>query len=287
MLSQADLSLYKEQGYLLIPDFASSDECRTMREHAGALVAAFDPVSDPRCLWDARSQRKHVSYDYFLESLNKVSIFFESTAMNSDGQMLLDKTKAVVKIGHALHDYDPVFQLYSHSQRMNQIARDLGYKRPLIGQSRYFFKLPKVEGSIAPHQDSTALYTEPLSCYAIWLALEDATIDNGCMWIIPRSHYDGLLRRVLREPVTGGSRLLELGNGNTPEWNDLSFVPLEVKAGTAVLMSGELIHQSKSNTSNVSRQAYALHFIEGADTHKYPTENWLQRPGGFGELRYI
>lgn len=284
MLSQADLSLYKEQGYLLIPDFASFDECRTMRERAGALVSAFDPATDPRCLWDA-SQRKHVSYDYFLESLNKASIFFESAAMGADGQMLSDKTKAAVKIGHALHDYDPVFQRYSHSKQMNQIARDLGYKRPLIGQSRYFFKLSKVKSSIEPHQDSTALYTEPLSCYAVWLALEDATIDNGCMWIIPRSHHDGLLRRVLREPVTGASRILELGN--TPEWNDSLFVPLEVKSGTAVLMSGELIHQSKLNTSNVSRQAYALHFIEGADTHKYPTENWLQRPGGFGELKCI
>ncbi|WP_161597650.1 phytanoyl-CoA dioxygenase family protein [Fluviispira multicolorata] len=283
MINQANLLLYKDQGYLLIPDFASSDECRALQGHAAALVAAFNPTTDPRCQWNASLPVNHVSADYFLESLNKASIFFESSTITADGHMLCDKMKAVVKIGHALHDYDPIFKLFTHSLRMNQLVKALGYKKPLIAQSRYFFKLPGVKGAIHPHQDSTVVYTEPLSCCAIWIALEDATVENGCMWIIPRSHHDGLLGRVLSDPAAVyGRRFLKLGN--IPPWNDSLFVPLEVKAGTAVVMSGELIHQSKINKSNFSRQAYALHFIEGFSTHRYAKDNWLQRPGGFGEL---
>ena len=129
MINQADLLLYKEQGYLLISDFVSSSECLALREHAAALVAAFDPTTDPRCQWNASLPVNHVSADYFLESLNKASIFFESSTITADGHMLRDKIKAVVKIGHALHDCDPVFQSFTHSLRMNQLMQALGYKK--------------------------------------------------------------------------------------------------------------------------------------------------------------
>jgi phytanoyl-CoA hydroxylase len=286
LINQSDLFLYKEQGYTLIPDFVTSDECHSLRKHAATLVEAFDPETDPRCQWNADLPINHVSPDYFQESLNKASIFFESSTMTSDGHMLRDKMKAVVKIGHALHDYDSVFRSFTHSTRMNKLMQALSYKKPLIVQSRYFFKLPGVKGSVHPHQDSSVVFTEPLSCCALWIALEDATVENGCMWIIPSSHRAGLLARVVKEPAAvHGRRFLNLGN--VPAVNDSLFVPLEVKAGTAVVMSGELIHQSKANKSNVSRQAYALHFIEGSGTHIYARDNWLQRPGGFGELMQV
>lgn len=157
----------------------------------------------------------------------------------------------------------------------------IGYQKPCIAQSRYFFKLPGVKGQVHPHQDSTVVYTEPLSCCALWIALEDATIENGCMWIIPASHRNGLNARVIAAPEAPFGRKLIRFN-TTPAVDDPKFIPLEVKAGTAVLMSGELIHQSKANTSKRSRNAYALHFFEGS--YAYLESNWLQRPGGFGTL---
>lgn len=39
-----------------------------------------------------------------------------------------------------------------------------------------------------PHQDSTFLYTEPLSATGFWFALEDCTNENGCLWFVPGSH---------------------------------------------------------------------------------------------------
>lgn len=284
MLDQNNILSYIEKGYLLLPNFISTKEIITLRQRAAKLVADFNPLDDPRCGWNANSAINHVSSNYFIESLNKASIFFESSTMDSEGYLLQDKMNSVVKIGHAMHDCDFVFCEFTHSSKMKNLLKSLNYKKPLIAQSRYFFKMPKLKGQVHPHQDSTVVYTKPLSCCALWIALEDAKIENGCMWIIPGSHQRGILARVIAAPeLPFGRKLLKYGKIPTSE--DPSFIPLEVKAGTAILMSGELIHQSKANKSNYSRQAYALHFFEGNEsTHKYLEDNWLQRPGGFGEL---
>ena len=41
---------------------------------------------------------------------------------------------------------------------------------------------------VVPHQDGTFLFNEPLKIMGVWIALEDATIENGCLWFIPGSH---------------------------------------------------------------------------------------------------
>ena len=65
------------------------------------------------------------------------------------------------------------------------VARSLGFKRPLPVQSMLIFKQPHVGGEVVPHQDSTFIQTDPPSCVGVWLALEDATTTNGCLWTLP------------------------------------------------------------------------------------------------------
>ena len=65
---------------------------------------------------------------------------------------------------------------------------DIGFAQPLLLQSMYIFKQPRIGGEVICHQDSTFLHTEPLSCVGFWLALEDATESNGCMWAEPGGH---------------------------------------------------------------------------------------------------
>ncbi|KAI3738378.1 hypothetical protein L2E82_28407 [Cichorium intybus] len=64
---------------------------------------------------------------------------------------------------------------------MSGILHSLGYKRPVIIQSMYILKQPGIGGEVVPHQDNSFLYTEPQTCTGLWLALEDATIVNGCL----------------------------------------------------------------------------------------------------------
>ncbi|MEL0075872.1 MAG: phytanoyl-CoA dioxygenase family protein, partial [Ilumatobacter sp.] len=68
----------------------------------------------------------------------------------------------------------------------------IGIPDALALQSMYIFKQPGIGGEVACHQDSTFLYTDPLSVTGFWFALENATVDNGCMWAAPGGHREPL-----------------------------------------------------------------------------------------------
>jgi hypothetical protein len=74
-------------------------------------------------------------------------------------------------------------------------SEDVGMADPRLIQSMYIFKQPRIGGEVVCHQDSTFLYTEPKSCVGLWFALEDATVENGCMWGLPGRHREGLRKR--------------------------------------------------------------------------------------------
>jgi phytanoyl-CoA hydroxylase len=62
------------------------------------------------------------------------------------------------------------------------------FKKPCIAQSMYIFKNPKIGGEVGAHKDSTFLITDPLSVCGIWISLDSASKENGCMWGVPGSH---------------------------------------------------------------------------------------------------
>ena len=78
---------------------------------------------------------------------------------------------SINKIGHGLHDLDPVFESVTYEPRVGQICRDLGLSMPLAVQSMYIFKQAFVGGEVNPHQDGAFLYTEPQSVIGFWWAL--------------------------------------------------------------------------------------------------------------------
>eukprot|EP00002_Diphylleia_rotans_P011511 TRINITY_DN2272_c0_g9_i2.p1 TRINITY_DN2272_c0_g9~~TRINITY_DN2272_c0_g9_i2.p1 ORF type:complete len:140 (-),score=29.09 TRINITY_DN2272_c0_g9_i2:280-699(-) len=126
------------------------------------------------------------------------------------------------------------------------------------------------------HQDSTFLYTDPESCLGMWFALEDATLQNGCLYVAPGTHKEGLKQRFMRDPAGGSGCIFEPTESAT--WDLARFIPCEAKKGTLILIHGRLAHMSYPNTSPSSRHAYTLHVVESAGDFTYPTNNWLQRP---------
>jgi phytanoyl-CoA hydroxylase len=173
--------------------------------------------------------------------------------------------------GLASPDLDPVFNDFSRTPEIRELVADLGIHRPLLLQSMYIFKQPNIGGEVTCHQDSTFLYTKPNSAAGLWFALEDATVENGCLWAIPGGHQTGLKSRWLRAPE--GNMKFEFYDA-TP-WPEERLVPLEVRKGTLIILHGMLPHKSLENKSSKSRHAYTLHVI-GGDAH-YPPDNWLQR----------
>ncbi|XP_034699538.1 phytanoyl-CoA dioxygenase [Vitis riparia] len=267
-LSPEQLHSFHSQGFLVIESFSSPEEIDDMRRRMDQLLDGFD-CSTAASIFSTKNQQK-LTDDYFYESAEKISFFFEEKAFGEDGNLKQAKQLSINKVGHALHEIDPVFKTFSCSEKLSSLMLSLGYKRPVIIQSMYIFKQPGIGGEVVPHQDNSFLYTEPPTCTGLWLALEDATILNGCLWAIPGSHKNGLVRRFIR-----GDEGVYFDQPS-PSYDDKDFVPVEVKAGSLVVLHGDLIHQSFENQSPKSRHAYSLHVVD-TDGCKWAQENWIRR----------
>lgn len=271
-LTSRQLAEFDAAGVIVLEDFVPVSECQQLRERAQQLVDEFDP-GEVRSIFSAMQQTQ-LGDKYFEESGDKIRFFLEQDAFDENGQLRQSKENSLNKMGHAMHDLDPVFDAFSRTPALAAVVDSLGYDDPVIVQSMYIFKPPRIGGEVYCHQDSTFLYTEPESCIGFWFALEDATTENGCMHFIPGGHKDPLKELHYRD-----------GNGNmtfktlddTP-WPENATVAAEVPAGSLVIFDGRAPHLSGANLSDKSRHAYTLHVIE-RNSH-YPAENWLQRSAG-------
>lgn len=262
--------MLERDGFLVLPDFFSSLEAAGLMARAQALVEAWDP-SEVRSIFSTQEQTR-TSDDYFLSSGAEIRFFFEEEAFDAQGELRQSKALSINKLGHALHELDPVFESFSRAPRLARLVEVLGFQQPHLLQSMYIFKQPHIGGEVVCHQDATFLYTEPLSVMGFWFALQDATLENGCLWAVPGGHRQGLKKRFCRA-ATGGTCFDLLDP--TP-LDETGAMPLEVKAGTLIVLHGLLPHRSGANRSASSRHAYTLHLVEAA-AH-YPADNWLQRP---------
>src|SRR5882762_7536438 len=242
-ITREQLAAYERDGFLVLENFVGGDDCDRLRAHAEELVRNFDP-NGLVSIFSTHEQTR-TSDDYFLESGDKIRFFFEENAFQPDGTLRQTKERSINKIGHALHDLDPVFDRFSRTEEIKQLVSDLGIADPLLLQSMYIFKQPNIGGEVTCHQDATFLYTEPLRMLGLWFALEDATIENGCLWIIPGGHKRGLKSRFVRAEG-GGTRFDTLDE--TP-WPVDEAVPLEVSTGSLIALHALLPHMSCANRS--------------------------------------
>lgn len=273
MLTDAQKEQYQRDGYIVLPNFKTPEEIAVLRARAAEIVDQFDPNASSG-IFTTKEQEKRTD-DYFLGSDNTVRCFFEEEAFGADGQLKQDKSLSINKIGHAMHDLDPTFRAFTSDPRLVTLARDLGLEQAQVWQSMYIFKQPGIGGEVRWHQDATYFDTNPVSVTTFWFALQDATLDNGCMWAEPGGHRGPMRERFIRNGDEIGMEKLDA----TPWPDDSVAVSLECKAGTLICFHGLLPHYSAPNRSPISRHAYTLHVTDGRT--EYSPQNWIQRDAAF------
>ena len=273
MLSAEQIASYQANGYLVLPNFKPAAAMAQVRQRAMAMVEAFDPA-EYIAIFSTKDSSTNAN-PYFLSSADKVHCFFEEEAFGPDGELRQAKALSINKIGHALHDRDPTFDAFSRGPELAAVAHDLGLTQPQIWQSMYIFKQPGIGGEVGWHQDATFFDTTPLSVTTFWFALEDATLNNGCLWVQPGGH-----KTPLRELYVRDADMVTMEKLDDTPWPDGdSALAVPVPAGSLVVFHGLLPHYSAPNRSAHSRHAYTLHVTDASTA--YSPRNWIQRGADF------
>lgn len=103
--------------------------------------------------------------------------FFEEKAVDDDGNLIVPRSQAFNKVGHAVHDLHPTFESFAYSDVIKTICKQIFMmQKPTIAQGMYIFKNKEVGGKYNPHKDGSFMVTQPQSVCGIWVSLDDATL---------------------------------------------------------------------------------------------------------------
>ncbi len=123
------------------------------------------------------------------------------------------------------------------------------------------------------HQDEYFIPTRDRSLTAVWIALDDATVENGCLWVLPGSHRRGVLYPDRDQDDPDFDCSIEAYDF---PYRDADAVPIELAAGSAVVFNGYLLHRSLKNSGRHGfRRALATHYMSAESLLP-----WLRPPAG-------
>lgn len=203
---------------------------------------------------------------YAAEEIKEIETFFEGYKRNGqavyDENMRfeeMDKTKQQVRAMHP-HRYSKQVEGWGLNTRVIDVLAVLLGRSPLLAQTMYYFKPPGAKGQ-GMHQDNFYLLAKPASCIAAWTAIDDATLERGCLQVVPGSQHDDI-----HCPSGDEGSWQHYGDSHIrPFPAEAKPVPLEVPRGSTVFFGGHLIHGSGPNRSAThSRRTFISHYVDDA-----------------------
>lgn len=225
-LTRENREFYEKQGYIIAENLLKSKEIEEIKKESLAIFTG---------------KRGEV------EGLLSLK---ENTSENE----VLDKYSAI----HFPHKISPTILNYVKHPKIVNLLRGIISPNVKCMQSMLFIKAPGKKGQ-AWHQDEYFIPTRDKSLTGAWMAIDDASIENGCLRIIPGSHKDSYIRR--RIPYKG-EEYADVDTADLTPYKEESTIPVEVKSGSVVFFNGYLLHSSlKNKTKNNFRRALVNHYM--------------------------
>jgi len=224
-LTQENIDFYKEWGYLIGPNTIDAASIEDLKEEATAIVSG---------------KRGEV----------------EGAGLNHDElseEQLLKKYAAI----HFPHKISPLIKDSASDKKIADVLSQIVSPNVKCLQTMLFMKAPGKKGQ-AWHQDEYFIPTRDRSLIGVWLALEDADEENGCLWVIPGSHKDGFIRKRVENT---NEEFADVECAHLDPYTKDDYLKVEVKSGSVIYFNGYLLHMSlKNKTENRFRRALVSHY---------------------------
>lgn len=219
-------AFYQTNGYLVVPNALTSDELKELRAETLSIckgergdVRGFEPGFQGES--DEDIQRRYLCI-------------------------------------HFPHKISAVMAKYLATPKMKDVLTEVVSPNVKCMQSMLFIKATGKPGQ-AWHQDEDFIPTRDRSLIGGWIALDDATIENGCLWVIPGSHKPGILWPMERQ---NDDRFDCSDEATGFPYSDADAIPVEVKAGSIVFFNGYLLHRSFPNRAGSGfRRVLVNHYM--------------------------
>jgi phytanoyl-CoA hydroxylase len=272
-------AFFEANGFVIFTSHADVKTTSVLRAAATALVHAHPPPP-AAAPFSTTCDQARASDEHFLGSACTVRSFREELA--DAFAAVGDPSVTTNKLGHALHDLVPEFARFSYGDGVRTVAVGLlgseGGAGATVVQSMVIFKQPRIGGPVLPHRDGTFISTTEdtaqFPCLGFWWALQDSTLDNGCLWAVPGSHIDGIPRRFQMTDAGNATEFVGEDAACSGYTRDM-YVPLPMDEGDLIVLHGALVHMSLDNVSSASRHAYSIHIVDARS--RYSPRSWLQR----------
>ncbi len=232
-----------DQGYLVVPDLVSAEERAAVVADTARFARGDYPVVNPPTLPDGADD---------------------------------DEATHHVLAVHFPHWVSPIaLDMVRHPGVVEVLTQITGAHLPhwdgavKCCQSMLFVKGPDMPGQ-AWHQDERYIPTRDRSLVGAWIALDDATIDNGCLWVVPGSHRHGYLHPTRPHDQPDEYDTSDCAFG----FDESAGIPVEVAAGSVVFFNGYLLHRSLRNRTDGFRRALVNHYLNA-----WSLLPWSQAPG--------
>jgi phytanoyl-CoA hydroxylase len=244
MLTGEQKRFFAEMGFVIVPNLIPSHRLEAMRRRIEELCER----------WDSEEARR-VGAQQEAEAGNPIAV----------------RTAATVRKFSGLTRYEPIFREQAMDETLTAIVAELIGTPLLLYDDQAMLKPPFVGSAKLPHQDNAYFRVEPAdACVTCWMALDDATVENGCLHYIAGSHKWGLLPH---RAIPGTPHLVP----DLPD--EVEWTPAPAKAGDVVIHHSLTVHFSPDNRSPFWRRSFICHYVR-ADAmmpQKDPTQLLLVR----------
>ena len=224
-LVDQEVQAYEERGFLDVPDLLDKDEITELRQR-------IEDIAELR-----------------MQGFPKDQIELEPGA---DGVYSLQTVRKL----NACAENDTVLMQYAKSEKVLDVVQALLGPDLKLYSSQAFMKPPG--GVEKPyHQDSAYFSIEPMALATCWIALDDVTVENGCLRVIPGSHRNGVLPHS-EKWVVGDKIDMRIP---ASAFDSDTEVPITMHAGSCSIHHSLLLHCSRPNQTRHSRRGLAFHYM--------------------------